>query len=322
VNIRHCINAGFLGRQGDRFFQYQPERSLEEKLGMVSKISGLDGVELKYPGDFEDVAETKALLERFGLTLAVVNINLKGPIKWRYGSLTSVRPEIRADAVRDLKIALDIAAELDAELVTCCPVADGYDYPFEMEYTAAWEHFVDGIRQAALHRPDTRLSLEYQASDPVVRILLRDAGRALYTCLATEQNNVGVTLDIGHSFAAGETPAEAVALLAREDRLFYIHTDDNTRDGDWDLLSGTVNFWHFLETLYYLQRVGYKGWLSADIFARRIDPVEGFTTNLMLLKRMIAFIEQLDQKELEAMMQREGNACGVFEYLTRFLPTE
>ena len=153
----------------------------------------------------------------------------------------------------------------------------------------------------------------------MVSILLRDAGRALYCCLATGLPNVGVTLDVGHSFAAGETPAEAVALLAREGRLFYIHTDDNTRDADWDLLSGTVNFWHFLEALYYLDRVNYDGWVGADIFARRVDPLEGFSMNLTLLKRMTAFVRKLDTAKLEALMRSERNACQVFEYLSRFL---
>ena len=316
---KYSINAGFLGKQGDRFFQYQPDRTLAAKLEAAAQIPGLDGIELKYPADFQNVSETKRLLGDLGLTLAAVNINLKGPIKWRYGSLTSVRPEIRSDAVRDLKIALDIAAELGTDLVNCCPVADGYDYPFEMDYTLAWEHFIEGVREAASHRPDVRLSLEYQPSDPVVRILLRDAGRALYCCLATGLPNVGVTLDIGHSFAAGETPAEAVALLAREGRLFYIHTDDNTRDADWDLLSGTVNFWHFLETLYYLDRVNYHGWVGADIFARRVDPLEGFATNLKLLKRMTTFVRKLDSTKLETLMRGERNACQVFEYLSEFL---
>lgn len=319
MNPRYSINAGFLGRQGDRFFQYQPDRSLAEKLKLAAQIPGLDGVELKYPADLQDVVETKRLLRDLELTVAAVNINLKGPIKWRYGSLTSVRPEIRADAVRDLKIALDIAAELGTDLVTCCPVADGHDYPFEMDYTLAWERFIEGIRQAALHRRDVRLSLEYQPNDPLVSILLRDAGRALYCCLATGLPNVGVTLDIGHSLAAGETPAEAICLLAREGRLFYIHTDDNTRDADWDLISGTVNFWHFIEALYYLDRVGYAGWLGADIFARRVDPVEGFTANLRMLQRMVAFAERLDREKMTALMSREGNPHEVFAYLCSFL---
>lgn len=156
---KYSINAGFLGQQGDRFFQYQPGQTLAAKLEIASQIPDLDGIELKYPADFQDVAETRRLLNDLGLTLAAVNINLKGPIKWRYGSLTSVQPEIRADAVRDLKIALDIAAELGTDLVTCCPVADGYDYPFEMDYSLAWEHFIEGVREAASHRQDVRLSL-------------------------------------------------------------------------------------------------------------------------------------------------------------------
>lgn len=319
LNVKCSINAAFLGKCQDRFFAYGEDRTLEQKLDLVAQIEGADGVELKLPRDLEDPAPAKELLAKHGLPLSAVNVDLKGKSEWLYGSLTSTRPERRAEAVALLKRGMDIAADLGAHLVTCCPVADGYDYPFQMDYRAAWSHFIDGIREAAEHRDDVRLSLEYQPTDPHPHILLRNVGTALYVCEQVALPNVGVTLDIGHSFMAGENPAEAVCLLARDDRLFYIHTDDSTGGGDWDLLSGTMHFWHFLELLYYLETVSYDGWLGADIFPRQFDAAAGFSANIRLLKRMAAIVARLDAAKLASMMRSEGQAAQMFDYLSSVL---
>ncbi|MFQ5809641.1 MAG: sugar phosphate isomerase/epimerase family protein [Armatimonadota bacterium] len=319
LDVKYSINAGFLGKCTDRFFTYGEDRALEQKLELVTQIEGADGVELKLPRDLEDPAPAKELLAKYNLPLAAVNVDLKGLPKWLHGSLTSPRPERRAEAVALLKCGMDIAADLGAGLVTCCPVADGYDYPFQVEYPAAWDNFIDGIREAAQHRDDVRLSLEYQPTDPHPHILLRNAGTAAYVCEQAGLPNVGVTLDIGHSFMAGENPAEAACLLARTDRLFYIHTDDSTGGGDWDLLSGTMHFWHFLELLHYLDTIGYDGWLGADIFPRQFDAADGFAANIRLLNKMADIVDRLDTEKLASMMQSGGQSARMFEYLSSVL---
>ena len=47
-------NLAFFGLQRDRYTQYQPPRTLEEKIDLASQIPGVSGVELKYPFDLED----------------------------------------------------------------------------------------------------------------------------------------------------------------------------------------------------------------------------------------------------------------------------
>jgi hypothetical protein len=140
------------------------------------------------------------------------------------------------------------------------------------------------IRQAAAYRPDVRLVLEYQPHDMRARPLLSNVGRMLHICAQVPLANLGANLDVGHSIAAGEAPAEAAALLASVDRLYYMHSNDNTGDGgDWDMISASVHLWEWLELLVVLERLQYSGWIGADIKAHLMDAPAVFGANTRML---------------------------------------
>src|SRR5690606_10032972 len=132
--------------------------------------------------------------------------------------------------------------------------------------------------------------------------------------------NLGANLDIGHSFAAGEAPAEAAALLAGQGLLRYLHSNDNTGDGgDWDMISGSVHFWHWLELLHTLDQVGYEGWIGADVAPRHFGPVEAFTTNVLMIQRMAKLLERADPIRLRELVQQPGNTPAVYDLLSSLL---
>jgi xylose isomerase len=218
---------------------------------------------------------------------------------------------------------MDIAAELGAGLVTTCPLADGYDYPFQRNHAAAWERLIETARAVARHRSDVRFCLEFQPNEPHARIMLTNVGKMLHVCAEVDADNFGANLDIGHSFAAGESPAESAALLASRGKLFYIHTNDNTGEGgDWDMISGSVHFWHWLELLYALDRIGYDGWLGADLTPKHFGPVEAFAANVRMIQRMSALLERIGTDVLAEMVDRDGNSPEVFDHLSASLAAE
>ncbi|MFO8006526.1 MAG: sugar phosphate isomerase/epimerase family protein [Candidatus Brocadiia bacterium] len=317
---RLSANGAFFGGQRDKFTRYQPDRDLEEKLALVAQVPDLDGVELRYPADFADVDAVEGLLAEHGLALSAVNVDTKDAKHFRHGALSARSDEARGEAVRRLRAGKDIAARLGCDLVTTCPLADGYDYPFQTEYAGAWQRLVETVRQVAEHRPEVRFCLEFQPTEPHARILLSNVGKVLHACAESGCDNVGANLDIGHSFAAGESPAESAALLASAGRLFYIHTNDNTGEGgDWDMISGSVHLWHWVELLHTLDRLGYDGWLGADIRPKHVGPVELFTGNVRMLQRMWALLERADRDALAELVERDGNTPEVYERLSRAL---
>lgn len=320
---RFAVNSGFLGRRRDRFTEYQPDRTLEEKLKLAAKIHGIEGMELKYPSDLKDVPLAKRLLEEAGLVCSAVNVDIKDATYFRYGALSAQTTESRERAASLLREGMDIAAELGTDLVTTCPLADGYDYPFQVDYPSAWARFVDTVKTVVSHRDDVKLVLEFQPHEPHAKIMLSNVGMVLHVCAEVGAPNLGSNLDIGHSFAAAESPAESAALLASKGRLFYIHTNDNTGEGgDWDMISGSIHFWQWLELLYTLDRVGYEGWLGGDIAPKHIGPVEAYDTNTRMIQRMAKLLARMGPDKIASLVAKEGNTGETFNYLSQCLILE
>ncbi|MBD3242946.1 MAG: TIM barrel protein [Chitinivibrionales bacterium] len=300
---KYSVITGFLGRLKDRFIDYHPARQLDEMLAMAARIKGCEGVELVYPQDFAEPATVKDLLKQHNLGVAAVNLNVKSEDKWRFGSFTNPDPGIRAEAVDYLRRAMDIAADLGCNLVTSAFLNDGEDYPFETDFVAAFDNTVKGVAEGASHRDDVRVALEYKASEPRVHCLIGNAGKAAYIAQLTGRDNVGVNVDIGHALQSQEIPAESIAFLGATGKLFYVHINDNYRNWDWDLVPGTVNLWDYLELLFYLRRVGYDGWITADVFPQRHDQIRVMEKTFEWMDYCIAKVDKLDEKQFVEMMR-------------------
>jgi xylose isomerase len=287
---------------------------------LASQIKGLHGIELKYPFDLQDIKLAKQLLEDNGLQCSAVNVDIKDANYFRYGALSGRSIEARKRAISLMQEGMDIAVELGTDLLSTCPLADGYDYPFQLDYTGAWSRFIETVAEIVSYRDDVKLALEYQPHEPHAKILLGNVGKILHVCAEVGAPNVGANLDIGHSFAALESPAESAALLASKGRLFYVHTNDNTGDGgDWDMLSGSVHLWHWLELLYTLDQVGYDGWLGGDIAPKHTGPVAAYDTNFKIVQRMVNFLENIGTDKITEILAEDSDVAETFNYLSEQL---
>ena len=298
MNRNYSVITGFMGKVQDRFIDYQPVRTMEEMVELASKIKGCKGLEVVYPQNFSDPVKTKSLLDNYGLGVSAVNLNTKGELIWRYGSITSSDKKARRAAIDALKTSMDCAAEFGCNMVTTCPIGDGSDYPFELDYSRAFKQAAESIAEAAEYRTDVKISLEYKQSEPRVHVLLNNAGKMAAFCEYVNKNNVGVTLDFGHALQAGEVPADSLAFLDAMNRLFYIHINDNYRNWDWDLLPGTVNLWDYVEFLVYLKRLNYDGWITADVFPMRHDPVLTMTKTFEWMDFLGELADRFDTDDL------------------------
>jgi xylose isomerase len=318
MKLRHSVMVGLMGRQADRFHEYQPEHDLAERLKMARRVRGADGVEVVYPQDFPDGPKSVTEIKECGLPVSALNLNVKSAKKWQAGSFTAADPRVRADAVADLKTAMDLAAELGAGMVTCCPLIDGHNYCFQADYMSQWGWLEEAVAQGARHRPDVKLSLEYKPNESRNYCILSDMGRTLYLCERIGLANVGVTMDVGHALVAGETPAESLCLAHRAGRLFYVHFNDNGREWDWDMLPGSVNLWDFVEALFYLDRMGYDGWVAYDVLTRDGDPVEQMNATIAIMKTGEKLLAKIGRERLAGFIA-EGIPARAFEHLVRSL---
>jgi xylose isomerase len=311
---KYSIITGFMGAVKDRFIDYQPARTMEEMVKMASQVPLCSGLEVVYPQNFTDPVVLKKQLEEVGLGVSTVNLNVKGEKIFRFGSFSSPNPQARKAAVDMLGTAMDAAAELGCGMVTVAPLNDGADYPFELDYIRAYNHAVETVREGASHRGDVKVSVEYKLSEPRMHCLIGNAGKAAAFCEKIALPNVGVTLDVGHALQSGEIPADSLSFLHSMNRLFYIHINDNFRNWDWDMLPGTVNLWDYVEFALYMKRVGYDGWITADVFPQRHDPVKVMQKTFEWMDFIFELADRLDEKKLYSMMDT-NDGLDILEYV-------
>lgn len=314
-----AIITSFLGAARNRYMVYQEERPLATKLAMAGGIDGIDGVELAYPADFDDLGVLKELLTRCNLGVSAVNFRSRRTGMWWRGSFTSASAEERRQVVDDLRRAMDAAAELGARRITTCPLNDGVDYPFEMDCIRAYDDAAEAFAAACAHDRDTRLCIEYKENDPRARCVFGTAGESAAFCQLVGADNLGVTLDIGHAIYAGERPAQSAALLAKAGRLFYVHLNDNDGRWDWDMLPGAYHLWEFVEFFYTLRKLGYDDdWYGYDVFPKELDTVETFQATVELTRKLEAITDRLDAARMEQLMSAR-NPHAVVTYLYSLL---
>jgi len=321
--IKQGVIIGFLGKTQDRFSEYQKPVTTKEKLEVVSKIEGFTGVEMVFPYENGEPEETKSWLNEYGLEFAAINVNIKKETEWVPGALSRPEKVIRDRAVAMIKKAKEFAKAVGAPHVTCCPLSDGYDVLFQINYKTAWNYMVETIGEAADYLPEVPLFIEPKYSETRVHCQLDTTAKALLLLKDIKCENTGITLDMGHSLQSQENPAQALSLIYESGFDAYIHTNDNTGDGgDWDMISGSVHFWQYLEALYTLDRLGYDGWLGADIKCPQVDAVDAFAANVLMLRRMIALLGRLDPQRMADLVAGPGNTLAILGYLMDHLVAE
>lgn len=273
------IITAFLGQTKDRFHVYNEPLTVEEKFQMMNTIEGMDGVEIIYPYEVSDAEEIKALLSKYNLNVAAINVNVKAEPEFVSGGLTSDDPETRARAVQFIKDAKGFAKAVGANKVQCCPLGDGYEFQFQYDYAKTWKYLVETFGEAGEYLPEIPLFIEYKPSETRGACFLENAAKTL--CLLNDIGNeaMGVTLDFGHSIYGGNNPAEELCLLEGSRFPYYIHINDNNGRWDWDYFCGTKNFLDYVEFLYYLKRFKYDDYLTSDTSPTRWDIKGTFEAN-------------------------------------------
>ena len=308
--VKNSILLGTLGRYSDRFHEYQSSRTLKDRLELAATIPGAHGVEPVYPQDIGHGGEQVELIKNADLPVSAVNVNIKGEAEFKYGAFTNPDKTVRDKTVLYLKMAMDIAVDLDTDMISVCPLIDGFDHAFQVDHSKQWQWLLEGLKEAAAHRSDVRISIEYKPFESRNHIILPSMSKTLLACELVGLDNVGVTMDVGHAISGGENPAAELALGHSLNRLFYVHFNDNDRRWDWDTLPGSVNLWETLETLYYVRKLNWSGWFAYDVFTRHGDPAEALGATFEIMENLNELIDKIGMDTLEQMTQKQQPAAA------------
>ena len=273
---KYSAILGNLGNTRDRFCSnYKKEsKSTFEMLEQAAEIEGVTGIELVGTWDVSprNFRKMNSAIRNLGLECVSIIPDLFSESLWRNGTLSCRDASVRKKSLDYLRTMADIALEMDCSLLNIWPGQDGYDYLFQADYLTERRYLMENLTAIASEYPQIRFAIEYKPKEPRTHSYVARMTDTLLLCLLTGCDNVGVTIDTGHAFVAGENVAESITLAQMTgDRLFHMHFNDNYKCWDDDMITGSVHTIEYLEILYFLDRCGYGGWLSMDQYPYRED---------------------------------------------------
>tara|TARA_B110000977_G_scaffold97815_1_gene128751 strand:- start:3201 stop:5339 length:2139 start_codon:yes stop_codon:yes gene_type:complete len=294
-----------------------------EMVTRMGSANGIDLIDFNYPQHLEGLRATDVVqtLEKASLGTGSVAVRFPAHPFRRGGAFTNPNPDVRQAAVDVVEQACVWATSIGARHgVILWPQFDGYDYHFQVNHTNAWRSAVDSIRNA-VDRPACRphkISFEFKPTDPSARFTTVPSTHAALALVRDVQRptRFGLTLDLGHTLAAGENPSQSAAAVLRENVLFGLHLGDaHSKLGAEDGLAfGSVHPVGALELVYTLRTAQWDGHAYFDTFPEAEDPVREAEFNVRAFRRMWRRAGALRQKGMEEFLHKH-DAMGSLELM-------
>ncbi len=308
MNRKYSVFIFNVASCNDRYCSaYGREFSIEEMFDRVKSIKELSAVDIVMNELFRSNKQrVKDNIQRTGLRVASVAVDTFANPIYQQGSLSSIDPAIRAQAIQDTKDAIDFAVSVGCNIVTLWPGQDGYDYIFQADYICERQLFQDALSELCDYNPDVTLTLEYKLKVPRTHSYISTLGATLLMINTIGKSNLGVALDYGHAALGYESPAEAVAICKMYgDRLKHIHINDNYRLWDDDMIVGSVHSLEYLEFIYWLRKTGYEGYMTLDQFPFREDGRDAVAESAAWLDAFERIIDRADLAEIDAVIAQK-----------------
>lgn len=285
---------------------YGPPVGTLEAIERAATVGDVRVLDINYPfaGDDVTVDQVRETLQKTGLRAQAITPHLYMR-EFQMGSFTHPDAAVRRKAVDLGKRAIEVAHALGAAYVKFWPGQDGFDYPFQVDYRRLWDDAVAGIRAVARSDPAMQFAIEYKLKEPRTHMFFSTAARTLLAIEDMGVDNVGIVLDLGHSFFAKETPADVLHLVARRGKLVSVEVNDNWREWDDDMAVGSVHLIETLEFLHALRQIDWRGPVLLDQFPFREDPVEAARGSIQTIRALNAALDRLDPGALTAAQDRQ-----------------
>lgn len=317
----YAVILGNLGNTCDRFCSgYKQNPETMAMLEQAARIEHVTGIELVGTWDIrpDNADAMKQALADQGLQCVSIIPDLFAESKWGKGSICAVDPAVRDAAIAYVRELCDIARDFGCRILNLWLGQDGYDYLLCADYEKQRAWMCDAIAGLATDYPDLTFALEYKPKEPRTHSYLARMADTLLLAQETGCDNVGVTIDTGHAFVAGEVVGESIVLAKRAgNRLAHMHFNDNYTMWDDDMIVGSVHTVCFLETLYWLDRCDYRGWLSMDQYPYREDAATAIGESILWLRRFDEILTA-NRDEIDTLVA-QGDAVATSRFLRRAL---
>ena len=234
------------------------------------------------PGERDQIVrEFKNALEDTGLKVPMATTNLFTDPAFKEGAFTSNNPTVRAYALQKTMHAIDLGAELGAEVYVFWGGREGTDSDSGKDPAEALKCFREAIDFLCDYAIDQgynlKFALEAKPNEPRGDLYLPTTGAMLaFIGTLAYPGMVGVNPEVAHEHMAGLNFTHAVAQAWEAGKLFHIDLNDQAFGRyDQDFRFGAVNLKSAFFLVKFLEDVGYMGSRHFDAHAYRTEDYEG-----------------------------------------------
>jgi len=280
------------------------------------------------------VADFKKALKDTGLVVPMATTNLFGDPVFKDGAFTSNDPKVRAFALQKTMNAIDMGAELGAEVYVFWGGREGTETdaaknPLEAlkRMREALNYLCDYVNHQGYN---LKFALEAKPNEPRGDIYLPTTGAMLGFIETLDQPEmVGVNPEVAHEHMAGLNFTHAVAQAWEAGKLFHIDLNDQAFGRyDQDFRFGAVNLKSAFFLVKLLEDIGYEGSRHFDAHAYRTEDYEGVKDFACGCMRTYLILKQKaenwnDDPEIQALLKEINTDNGsMAPFAGSFSPTK
>jgi xylose isomerase len=320
--LNYSVILGNVGQCSDRYMTggYGRPFELEELFERVASIKGVTGVELIGNWQISDktVGKIKDYLKQYTFKAVAIIPDHFGSQIWGKGAFTHPHADVRKAAIEETNHMCALGREIGCDMISVWNGQDGYDYPLQADYINGHKWLAEGLTQCCTDNPDMRISLEYKPKEPRNHSFLANVWTTLALIAESGKSNMGVTIDVGHSFEAYENVAEAICASMARGRMFHFHMNDNWKLWDDDLIAGSVHTIEYIEMFYWLKKLNYTGFISTDQYPYREDSRDAVEQTVLWMQAFERVADKMDMARMQAILD-ENDAVKSTSYMRELL---
>jgi xylose isomerase len=227
------------------------------------------------------VSEFKRVCDENRLKVPMATVNLFYDPVFRDGAFTANDSAVRAYAVQKTMRAMDIGAELGAQVFVLWGGREGTETDACRRPDEAIKRLREAINYLCEYSLDQnygyQFALEAKPNEPRSDIYMPTTGAYLAFITTLEHSQmVGVNPEVAHEHMAGLNVTHSVAQAWEAGKLFHIDLNDQIPCRyDQDLRFGSANPRAAFFLVKFLEDVGYEGSRHFDAHAYRTEDYEG-----------------------------------------------
>ena len=275
---------------------------------VVPRMNDLTDEEIK-----AEARGVKKLLDKYGLKAEFVAPRLWMDPHTIDGGFMSAREEDRDFAMWRAYRSIDIARELECDLIVLWLAREGTLCAESKSPVWATQALVEAINNMLTYDKTIRIAIEPKPNEPIDRSVCGTMGHVLAVSAATiDPKRVGGNLESAHAILAGLDPSHEIGFALAFDKLFTVHLNDqNGIKYDQDQSFGVENLRQAFNQVRVLveNNYGSKGeYVGLDVKAMRTtsdeDSYQHLENSLNVFKALEQKVYKFDYKKRDELVEK------------------